>query len=98
MTPGGRSPALLLLVAVLAAACTGSGAIAAVRTPVPLPPIPTPTADRGRQNSSGRIYQPYFALTNTVQSLALEIVVSQPKEFVFYINPADIPPPSPPEP
>ena len=40
-----------------------------------------------------RVYQIGFDPTNQIQSLSLELAVSRPKEFVFYINPKDIQPP-----
>lgn len=51
-----------------------------------------------RSGSKARIYKPSIEVTNEVQSLSLEIVVSRAKEFVFYINPADIQPPQPKQP
>ena len=51
-----------------------------------------------RSGSKARIYRPSIEVTNEVQSLSLEIVVSRAKEFVFYINPADIQPPQPKQP
>lgn len=48
-----------------------------------------------RSGSKARIYKPSIEVTNQVQSLSLEVVISRAKEFVFYINPADIQPPQP---
>jgi hypothetical protein len=53
----------------------------------------TPGNYQPRSGSPARIYQPVVELTSEVASLSLEIVVSRAKEFVFYINPADIQPP-----
>jgi hypothetical protein len=45
------------------------------------------------RSSSVCIYQIGFDPTDQIQSLSLEVAVSRPKEFVFYISPKDIQPP-----
>jgi hypothetical protein len=50
--------------------------------------------DNYRYRSSGvRVYQIGFEPAEQIESLSLEIAISRPKEFVFYINPKDIQPP-----
>ena len=45
------------------------------------------------RSSSVRVYQIGFDPNEAIQSLSLELAISRPKEFVFYINPKDIQPP-----
>jgi hypothetical protein len=48
---------------------------------------------QSRGGSSVRLYQIGLVPTDPVGSLSLEIAMSRPKEFVFYISPKDIQPP-----
>jgi len=58
-------------------------------------PLKQSNTYQSHAGSSARVYQRSFVITNQVQSLSLEIIVSHPQEFIFYINPKEILPPEP---
>ena len=45
---------------------------------------------RSGPSGNTRRYRYEFAVTNAVESLALEVLVNRPKTFVFYLNPAEL--------